>query len=724
MAESIIDHLWRSFNNVRELHSQLPDPKSTILVWAWPGEYLDRPSDPFYVAPASSESDSLSLLPALSGLLRCVALELNRSIVLLCTDTEPELEDLQDATAFLSSGSIQIGDYTLVHHQLKSHEPRIVMEALSDDSSSRLEGHILSLGGARGIVAEMLTRLADESSHLSVVGRTALAPPDPELFELSTQDLMRVLMRSYREDSNRVSLTPRLLQEEVNRIQRQLALDNHLKALERRVRVFDYHTVDLESSREIDVLLDHESMRDIDVLISGAGVIQDQSCLTKTRDSFSAVLRTKVVPLCVLLSRGLPPTLKLWISFSSIASKSGNPGQADYAAANEFLNTVVHWFSRRFPEICMRTINWGPWQGSGMASTEVLQAFHSRGLEAVDPEAAAALISHIIHPASSSVEVSAVALQSEVNRRLRQQQLLMAGSVLWNYHCLPVVDALASDDWCLLFHQYIPYLQGHRKNNRAVVPAALMLCLAADLASQFYSLPHTTLKLNLYVFNGITIPGTSAIKVQACSTSTDGGATGCFLVKQVATARPHYEVNWTFEESTSSVTPWSFLPDPTSTSLVYCDVADVYSSCLFHSGVMARLCDRVVIDLESNCSWCHALPAPLSEQLGVDCFRELPLLPRRDLTLIDSLLQLLLVQTIESYGVSALPQELSIVMLKSMPVDGMVKLTITILKIEGSCLQAIGACCDDSGDLLFVMEPSKFTVSKDLLDFPPGISHP
>ena len=44
-------------------------------------------------------------------------------------------------------------------------------------------------------------------------------------------------------------------------------------------------------------------MLDIEVLISGAGIVRDQSCLTKTKDSFEAVLRTKVMPLCVLLAR-------------------------------------------------------------------------------------------------------------------------------------------------------------------------------------------------------------------------------------------------------------------------------------------------------------------------------------------------------------------------------------------------------------------------------------
>ena len=264
--------------------------------------------------------------------------------------------------------------------------------------------------------------------------------------------------------------------------QRLRTLESHLKRCHEGLERFDYHTVDLSNPDGFKALIEQDLMDDVEVLISGAGVIQDQSCLSKTRESFEAVLRTKVMPLCVLLCHGLPSSIKTWISFSSIASKSGNPGQADYAAANEFLNTVMHWFSRRYPEIRLRTVNWGPWQGSGMASSEVMKAFQARGLEPVHPDDAATMLREILNPEWLAVEVSGVALHSSVTGRLQRQQALIDSSMLWKYHSMPVRDALEMDEWRLMFHEEIPYLLGHRKNGRAVVPAALVLCLAADLA--------------------------------------------------------------------------------------------------------------------------------------------------------------------------------------------------------------------------------------------------
>ena len=588
-----------------------------------------------------------------------------------------------------------------------------------------LEGHILSLGGARGIVAEILNRLTCPQSHLSLVGRTKPDKPNPDFLGLPPQELMRLLMKRSREVGDVDATTPRSLQRQVDEIQRQVALESHLKRCHEGLERFDYHAVDLSKPDGFKALIEQDLMDDVEVLISGAGVIQDQSCLSKTRESFEAVLRTKVMPLCVLLCHGLPSSIKTWISFSSIASKSGNPGQADYAAANEFLNTVMHRFSRRYPEIRLRTVNWGPWQGSGMASSEVMKAFQARGLEPVHPDDAATMLREILNPEWLAVEVSGVALHPSVTSRLQRQQALIDSSMLWKYHSMPVRDALEMDEWRLMFHEEIPYLLGHRKNGRAVVPAALVLCLAADLAPSSALVQPQVLQLSLYVFHGITIPAGELVNVHAKTQISDDGQTGELLVQQAYQHRPHYKVTWQSiaRESEMLTRPWRFDPVSDDGVFLYCEREDVYAACLFHSGVMARLCDRVVIDRLSCTSWCSANATPLQEQLGVEISEFDQTLPYRDLTLVDSLLQLLLVQTIEMYGFSALPQELSIMLLDSMPRTGKVKLTITILQVQGSVLEAVGACCDAHGKLLFVMEPSKFTTSKNLLDYPPGISY-
>ena len=57
--------------------------------------------------------------------------------------------------------------------------------------------------------------------------------------------------------------------------------------------------------------------------------------------------------------------------FSSVAARTGNAGQSDYAAANETLNRVAHYTKQRFPEMCIRQLGgdegeWYPWSTASL----------------------------------------------------------------------------------------------------------------------------------------------------------------------------------------------------------------------------------------------------------------------------------------------------------------------------------------------------------------------
>ncbi|WP_413805552.1 SDR family oxidoreductase [Streptomyces sp. OE57] len=65
--------------------------------------------------------------------------------------------------------------------------------------------------------------------------------------------------------------------------------------------------------------------------------------------------------------------LDWWIGYSSLASLTGSPGQADYAAANAFLDAVVAL--RRAEGRPALAVNWGPWGGIGMVRDRDVPGF-------------------------------------------------------------------------------------------------------------------------------------------------------------------------------------------------------------------------------------------------------------------------------------------------------------------------------------------------------------
>jgi NAD(P)-dependent dehydrogenase (short-subunit alcohol dehydrogenase family) len=75
--------------------------------------------------------------------------------------------------------------------------------------------------------------------------------------------------------------------------------------------------------------------------------------------------------------------LDLFVCFSSVASILGSQGRAHYGAANAFLDALAA--ERHRLGLAATTINWGPWQGGGMASAETLQQFERVGNHGLDP---------------------------------------------------------------------------------------------------------------------------------------------------------------------------------------------------------------------------------------------------------------------------------------------------------------------------------------------------
>ena len=153
-----------------------------------------------------------------------------------------------------------------------------------------------------------------------------------------------------------------------------------------------YHAADVRDDAAVGAVLDDIYARygRLDGVIHGAGLVEDRLLAAKTPESFARVYGTKVDGARALADR-LRREVRFVVLFGSVSGVFGNRGQADYAAANDALDTLAHLWSARLPGrvVC---VDWGPWAGGGMVGPELEREYARRGVRLIDPAAGVAAL--------------------------------------------------------------------------------------------------------------------------------------------------------------------------------------------------------------------------------------------------------------------------------------------------------------------------------------------
>ncbi len=144
-----------------------------------------------------------------------------------------------------------------------------------------------------------------------------------------------------------------------------------------------------------------------------AGTLDDGLLVEMSRARYRKVMAAKVAGTwnLHLATEGLP--LDHFVLFSSISAILGSPLQANYAAANAFMDAAAAYRVQR--GLSGLSVDWGPWSGAGMAArlaTREREAMEKRGLEFLEPTRALGLLEHHLREQSARVAIMAMDWQT------------------------------------------------------------------------------------------------------------------------------------------------------------------------------------------------------------------------------------------------------------------------------------------------------------------------
>jgi hypothetical protein len=130
-----------------------------------------------------------------------------------------------------------------------------------------------------------------------------------------------------------------------------------------------YHTCDVTDPEAVRAVMGEVARRygKIDGIIHGAGVLRDGLLSQMTPDDFSTVTDVKFLGAWNLFSAAEGTGLRFFVGLSSAAAIQGNPGQANYAAANRMMSALLGSLRRKDGAIRFKALMLPPVEGAGMA---------------------------------------------------------------------------------------------------------------------------------------------------------------------------------------------------------------------------------------------------------------------------------------------------------------------------------------------------------------------
>ncbi|BBD69160.1 hypothetical protein NIES4072_35110 [Nostoc commune NIES-4072] len=321
---------------------------------------------------------------------------------------------------------------------------------------------ILVSGGGRGVTAQCVIQLAKQyQCKFILLGRSKLVKTEPEWAKdcFDEAELKKRIMQDLIAQNEKP--TPLKVKQVFNHLLAQREIAKTISTIQQTGGQVEYLSVNITNSSALqaEVAPVVQRLGRITGIIHGAGNLADKLIENKTEEDFDIVYTTKIEGLESLLSCVDPSQLDCIILFSSFVAFYGNPGQSDYALANEILNKTAYLLQRKYPYCRVVSIGWGPWDG-GMVTPQLKKVFAQQDIELIPLEVGAQILVDELKSAHNGIAQTLVMsnpivaqpkqLNSELQSFRVSRQLKLTANPFVYDHVIggnPVLPAMCSIAW-------------------------------------------------------------------------------------------------------------------------------------------------------------------------------------------------------------------------------------------------------------------------------------
>ncbi|MDZ8068510.1 MAG: type I polyketide synthase [Nostoc sp. DedQUE08] len=255
-------------------------------------------------------------------------------------DLDPEAP-IEETSILFQSICQSDADKQVAFRDGKCYVPRLIRQPISEKPMRsfqwRLNASYLITGGLGDLGLQVARWMVQEGAkNLILLGRTKL-PPASEWKQITTDSHI----------ANKIIAIQELQKLGANVI---------------------YASVDVGNEKEISSFIQQikqDKFPQIRGIVHLAGELRDGTILKLNKTTFAEALHPKVLGAWLLHKLFADADIDFFVLFSSAASLLGSPGQANYTAANTFLDALSHY--RHAQGKSAISINWGAWAETGMA---------------------------------------------------------------------------------------------------------------------------------------------------------------------------------------------------------------------------------------------------------------------------------------------------------------------------------------------------------------------